>query len=108
MVERPWTKSVVTDASVEVYGHSGYRRSSEKVANELARALKELFKEHSEWRDIQVTIHTESEVRCTFCGLVYEEDSNGPLCCDNAIEAYQKMKAERPPLAFLLGLEVER
>ena len=94
VVERPWTKRTVADASVEVYGHSGYRRNPKETADELARDLKKLFREHSEWRNVEVLVHTETEVRCALCNFLYEENEEGPVCCDRAMEAYQKMKAE--------------
>lgn len=94
---RPWTKRIVTDASVEVFGRTGYsRRPKKEIAEELARDLKELFGEHSEWKGVEVLVHTESEVRCVFCDLLYEEnqEEEGPLCCDHAMETYRKMKAD--------------
>ena len=87
-VERPWTKKVVIGADVVVYESRYFRYlGSEGAAKNLAQDLNALFLEHADWREARASVETETEVRCTFCGLEYEEDETGPLCCDAAIRA---------------------
>ena len=92
MTERPWTKRVVISASVEVEPVRYLHRDRKVDADDLARDLKRLFDDHATWRGTPISVRYESEVRCTFCGLLYEEDESGiPMCCDRAQQAHSEV-----------------
>lgn len=69
-----------------------------KWMEEEAKDLTEFIRDHRSRDRYQIDIIREYEERCEFCGRAWEVDTDGsgrPVCCDKAIEEYEKMMAEK-------------
>ena len=80
-----------------------YLNDSEQVERAICEYIKEQIKRHVD-NVSNVYIRWDTLSFCEHCGRVWEEDEQGcPLCCDKAIEEWEKQKKQSKDLVKDLG-----
>ena len=61
------------------------RKDAQRTCNQIVEAVRRHL-------DDVLNVTVESDEVCSFCGLRYEEDDDGPICCNAAVEELEKLR----------------
>lgn len=72
--------------------------AQEKYAQYCEQWVKEFhsfIRDHRSQDPINLNVERHYGDQCSFCGRVWEEDADGPLCCSKAQEEWEREKKEK-------------
>jgi len=90
---------VLSDLRIEVEPphHIGrYLRSMEDIAREMegwAREFEAFIRDHRSQDPIRLSVERIYEDQCSHCRSEWEEDADGPLCCQKAQDEWTEHRA---------------
>lgn len=77
------------------HGAWGWRQPLEQQARNLerwAREFEAFIRDHRSQDPVSLTVIRDHEDQCSHCGRAWEEDADGPLCCDAALAEWNEAK----------------
>ena len=88
-------KQIVTDAEVILTPRRWHFRgeSSLRELDAWCQDLSKFIRDHRSRDQADIEIRKMTEYRCSFCNSVWEEDENGPVCCQAAQDEHDAEKA---------------
>ena len=60
---------------------------------EWCREFEEFVRDHRSQDPVSLSVQRQYEERCSHCGRQWEEDADGPVCCDKAQQEWDEAKA---------------
>lgn len=60
------------------------QKDRERALNEWAREFEAFVRDHRSQDPISLNVIREEQDQCSYCGYEWEQDADGPLCCDKA------------------------
>ena len=93
------TKRVLVDVTIEVdppliHFFNGNMEQLAANYEAWAKEFEDFVRDHRSQDPVSLTINRVYEERCIFCNRVYEEDHEGPLCCNDALNKWEDSKKE--------------
>lgn len=79
---------VVCDPPYWVGGSTTLEKRAKRLA-EWCREFEEFIRDHRSQDPISLVVEREYQDQCSHCGNEWEEDANGPLCCNQAQEEWE-------------------
>ena len=73
-------------------------RTMEDKAKQLeawCREFEEFIRDHRSQDPIGLSVEREYQEQCSHCGSEWEEDKDGPLCCNEAQKEWDAAKSEK-------------
>lgn len=67
-----------------------------KAMESWAKEFNAFIRDHRSQDAVSLSVHRVYETLCSHCKLTYEEDSEGPLCCNAAIAEWEALKVKVP------------
>ena len=65
-----------------------------KRLEEWCRDFEEFLRDHRSQDPVSLNVEREYQEQCSLCGREWEEDADGPLCCNEAQDEWHKQRAD--------------
>lgn len=79
------------------YSVGRWSRTLEDKASRLeewCRDFEAFLRDHRSQDPVSLTVEREYQEQCSFCRGKWEEDADGPLCCNSAQEEWDRQRAD--------------
>lgn len=80
------------DPPSHAWGYGRNHAQQAEAAEKWCREFEDFVRDHRSQDAITLTVRRRFEDVCSHCGQVYEEDEDGPLCCNKAVDEWRAAK----------------
>lgn len=86
---------VVCEPSSHVTRWFSTQERKAQALERWAKEFEEFVRDHRSQDPIGLSVERVYESQCSHCGMAWEEDADGPLCCDAAQQEWNAEKAKQ-------------
>lgn len=83
---------LVINVPSKVFWFARTPKERAKAMSNWANEFKEFIRDHRSQSDVGIEVEEIFKDLCSHCEREYEEDAEGPLCCQDAIDEWQATK----------------